>query len=221
MSDLDFEKVPGLPSELPPGETLLWQGRPQWRSLARRTFKLNWLIAYLTAFVALRLVTGLQHGEGVKAFVAAAQAAGLAALCTGVVLLLAWGYARVTLYSITSERIVMRIGVAIPITVNLPFRRIASADLQASATEGDIVLQLASGGGIAWLHLWPHTQTRFVSKPRPTLLSLARPAEVATLLGKAVEAWSGRRGAAVMLGSTELTAANDSAPGQLAAGIGH
>lgn len=206
MSDLEFEKVPGLPGELPQGEKLLWQGRPQWRALARSTFKLNWLIAYLAAFAGLRLITGLQDGEGVKALIAAAKVTGLGVLCVGVVLLLAWGYARVTLYSITSERIVMRIGVAIPITVNLPFRRIVSADLKASGSEGDVVLQLASSGGIGWLHLWPHAQARYIAKPRPKLLSLAQPAEVARVLGAAVEQWSARRGSAVMLGSPQLAA---------------
>jgi hypothetical protein len=181
-------------------------------------------MAYLAAFVGLRLVTGLQNGEGVKAVIAAAQATALCVLCIGVVSLLAWGYARVTLYSITSERIVMRIGVAIPITVNVPFRRIASADLKASATEGDIVLQLSSSGGIAWVHLWPHVQTRFIAKPRPTMLSLARPTEVARLLGEAVEAWSARRGTAVMLGSTvstQPTTQRDTRAGELVASVGH
>ena len=38
MSHDDFavETVPGLPAALPAGESLLWQGKPQWRSLAIR-----------------------------------------------------------------------------------------------------------------------------------------------------------------------------------------
>ena len=31
--DVDFEPVPGLPAPLPAGETLLWQGAPDWRDL--------------------------------------------------------------------------------------------------------------------------------------------------------------------------------------------
>jgi hypothetical protein len=39
--DFDFEPVPGLPAELPAGETMIWQGRPQWRSLAVRAFHIR------------------------------------------------------------------------------------------------------------------------------------------------------------------------------------
>ena len=199
MSDL--EAVPGLPHELPPGETLLWQGRPEWRALARSTFKSRWLAGYLGLFATLRLADGIYHGEGAAGVQAFAIFVGLSAVCLGIVALLAWGYARATLYSITSERVVMRIGVAIPLTVNLPFRRIGSADLVARDGElGDIVLQLATTDRIAWLHLWPHAQTRHVSKPRPTLLNLPRSHEVAALLGRAVEAWAVKHGGGVMLG---------------------
>ena len=32
--DYEFEPVPGLPEELPPGEMLLWQGAPDWKTIA-------------------------------------------------------------------------------------------------------------------------------------------------------------------------------------------
>jgi hypothetical protein len=214
----DLEAIPGLPHELPPGEKLLWQGRPEWRALARSTFKARWLAGYLGVFATLRLCDGLYHGEGAAAVQAFAIFIGLSAVCLGIVALLAWGYARATLYSITSERVVMRIGVAIPLTVNLPFRRIGSADLKRDGEVGDIVLQLATNDRIAWLHLWPHAQTRHVSKPRPTLLSLPRSQEVAALLGHAVEAWATKHGGGVMLGlpaEQETMAPPPVSPGQL------
>ena len=35
MSEYEIEPIPGLPGRLPPGETILWQGAPDWRVLAR------------------------------------------------------------------------------------------------------------------------------------------------------------------------------------------
>lgn len=203
MSDHELEPAPGLPSELPAGEALLWQGRPHWRALARNTFKGDWVAVYLALFIGIRLVAGLQRGEGAAAFLAAGQALLLALVCLGIVSLLAIGYSRATVYSITSERVVMRIGVAFPLNINLPFKRLASADLKPGGGDvGDVVLQLAGPDTIAWLYLWPHTHGLHFAKPRPTLLCLPRAQEAAGVLRKAVEAWSARSGAPVMLGSS-------------------
>ncbi len=202
MSDHELESVPGLPGELPPGEKLLWQGRPQWRALARHTFKGDWVAAYLALFIGVRLVVGLERGEGAAALAGAAQAMVLALVCLGIVAVLAIGYARATVYSITSERVVMRIGVAFPLNVNLPFKRLASADLKPrGGSVGDVVLQLAGPDTIAWLYLWPHAHGLNFTKPRPTLLCLPKAAEAAAVLRGAVEAWAARCGAPVVLGA--------------------
>jgi hypothetical protein len=36
--DFAFEKIRGLPADLPRGEELLWQGSPTWKSLAIHTY---------------------------------------------------------------------------------------------------------------------------------------------------------------------------------------
>jgi hypothetical protein len=57
----------------------------------------------------------------------------LAILSTMAIALLeafAWGVQKTTLYTITNKRIVMRIGVALSATFNLPFTRIVSADMR-------------------------------------------------------------------------------------------
>ena len=139
--DLEFEPVPGLPSDLPPGETLLWQGRPDWKSLARHTFKVRMLAAYFAVFATFRLVVAVQRHQGLAGFAQVLLLCALAAGCLGVLSLMAWAYARATVYTITSRRLVMRIGIALPMTWNLPFRRIASADLTVrNDGRGDISL---------------------------------------------------------------------------------
>ena len=192
--DLEFEPIPGLPSDLPPGEKLLWQGRPDWKSLARHTFKVRMLAAYFAVFAAFRLVIAVQKHQGLAGFAQVLLLSGLAAACLGVLSLMAWAYARATVYTITSRRLVMRIGIALPMTWNLPFKRIAAADLTVRKDgRGDISLQLTSPNRIAWLHLWPHVAPWQYVKARPTFRTIAEPARVAEILGDAVHAWSTER----------------------------
>jgi hypothetical protein len=65
---------------------------------------------------------------------------GLALAAVAVIVLLAWAAARTTVYSVTSARILMRVGAALPVTLNLPFRQIGAADLDlhCTTTAGDV-----------------------------------------------------------------------------------
>ena len=214
--ELEFAPIPGLPALLPPGETLIWQGRPSWRSLARHTFEVRWLAAYFAVFATLRGLLEYRDGRSLSAaLLATAIVLPAAALCLGLLTLLAFLNARATVYSITSKRVVMRFGVAFPMTFNLPFRRLAAADLSARAEgDGDIALRLSGQGKIAWLHLWPHARPWHFSKPQPMLRGLPEAAKVAALLSGAVQAWTAAephaaRGAA-------QAALHDGAPGALA-----
>ena len=46
-------------------------------------------------------------------------------LAIGIALVFAWASARTTVYTITNRRVVMRFGIALPMTLNLPFTLIA------------------------------------------------------------------------------------------------
>lgn len=189
--EVEIEPVPGLPEDLPRGEAILWQGSPEWRALAQETFKIRWVAVYFLVVVAARIVTAVQASEGARGVLHVATGCGLAAACLGGLALAAWMYARSTVYTITNRRVVMRIGVAIPVTWNIPFKRIAAADVLArDGGEGDISLQLAAPNRIAWLHLWPHVQPWHYVKARPTLRTIRDAKAVAATLASAVEAWS-------------------------------
>jgi hypothetical protein len=53
--DFAFEPVRGLPEALPPGEEILWQGRPDAWRLALEAFGLGWAAAYATGVVPVDL----------------------------------------------------------------------------------------------------------------------------------------------------------------------
>ena len=199
--EVEIEPIPGLPHALPPGEQILWQGRPQWRGLARHVFKVPWLAAYFAVFIAARGAFALHDGQGVaSALLTSVVVLPLAMACLGVLSLLAWLNARATIYTITTRRVVMRLGVAFPVTFNLPFKRLAAANLNLRARgDGDIALELSGPGRIAWLHLWPHARPWRLAKAQPMLCAIPEAAAVAELLAEAVQSCSAADGAPVLL----------------------
>jgi hypothetical protein len=199
----EFEPQHGLPETLPAGETLLWQGSPDWRVLARRAFHLRKLTLYFAAMVLLR--AGFVLNDTGSAAAAASAAVGplsLAALALGLVALLAWLSARSSVYTLTDKRVVMRIGIVLTLSFNLPYKRIAAAGLQLDAGgSGDIPLALLPPDHIAWLHLWPHARPWRVSRAEPMLRCVPDAARVARLLS---QAWSEATGLAADTRSASL-----------------
>jgi hypothetical protein len=192
----EFEAAPGLPEPLPPGERILWQGRPDWRRVALRAFHARKLAIYFAAILVLRGANVLADGHGISAaLVAMAWLLPLVVFALGTVLTLAWLTGRTTVYTITSKRVVMRIGIVLTLTFNLPLKRIASAGLRVERDGlGDIPLTLAEGSQIAWLHLWPHCRPWQMRRPEPMLRSLQNAEQVAAILARA---WSQATGVAL------------------------
>ncbi|OHV16491.1 phosphopantetheine adenylyltransferase, partial [Methylorubrum extorquens] len=112
---------------------------------------------------------------------------GLAAL--GLLSLLAWLVHRTTVYTLTDRRMVLHVGIALPITLNLPLTRIESADLRLFPDgTGDLPLRLPPGERVAYLHLWPHARPWRVSRPEPMLRSVPAARSVVALLAPALAA---------------------------------
>jgi Bacterial PH domain len=191
----EFEPQRGLPEALPGNEKLLWQGSPDWRMLARRAFHLRKLALYFAAMVLLR--AGFVYSDTASIAAALRSMAGplaLAAIALGLVALMAWLSARSSVYTLTDKRVVMRIGIVLTLTFNIPYRRIAAADLHLDAQgTGDLPLSLLPPDHIAYLHLWPHARPWRLARPEPMLRSVPDAAAVARLL---TEAWSQATGRA-------------------------
>jgi hypothetical protein len=190
FSEHDSEPVPGLPGPLPDGEVLLWQGSPHWRGLARRAMHVRGLALYFLVLAVWRAAVQTSDGAGLAE---AVQGMGFVMLLGAVPLALLTGYAwlsaRSTIYSITSRRILVRTGVALPMTVNIPFALIGSAGVARHGDgTGDVVLQVMPPHRISWLALWPHTRSFRVMRPQPMLRAVAQPEAVAQTLGRALAA---------------------------------
>jgi len=191
----EYEAAHGLPEALPPGERMLWQGSPDWRVMARRVFHLRKLGVYFGALLVLRAALTLRSGATLTETITTSLGPlALASVGLGLVTLLAWLSARSAVYTITDKRVVMRVGIVLTLTFNIPFKRIAAAGLHLDAGgTGDLPLTLLGSDRIAFLHLWPHARPWRLVRPEPMLRSVPQAAQVARLL---TEAWSRATGVA-------------------------
>ncbi|WP_420346298.1 photosynthetic complex putative assembly protein PuhB [Pelagibius sp.] len=186
--DFAFEPVRGLPETLPEGEAILWQGVPAWRSLARRVFHTRKIAFYVTLLLLWQGATTLHDGGSfAMAAVAVLMPLPLALGAVAIPALLAWGSARSTVYTITNKRVVIRSGIALDVTVNLPLAKIETLSKRLHRDgSGDIPMTLAGDGRIAYLALWPNARPWRLARPQPMLRCLAEPEAVAELLVRAL-----------------------------------
>jgi hypothetical protein len=184
----EYEAAPGLPEKLPAGERILWQGAPHPVSLAIHVFHVRALAGYFAAMLALQALylAGEPGGLTAKPLLIALTAACLALSLLGTV---AWFAARGTLYTITNRRVVMRIGIVLTITLNLPFKALSAAAVRTYKDgTGDIVVDLAGEDRMGWAHLWPHARPWALRKPQPSLRCLRDVQQVGALLKSAASA---------------------------------
>jgi hypothetical protein len=210
----EFEAAPGLPAPLPVGERILWQGAPQWRALCVHVFHLRKLAAYF-AFMLVLQTLYLLGEPGASLFGSLGTSVMLALTCLGMLALIAWFSARGTLYTLTTRRLVMRIGIVLTITLNLPLKQIRGASLlPRKAGQGDIALALAGSDRIGWLHLWPHARPWFLRDPQPTLRCIPDVDQVAALIQSTWQTVNA--GVPAVYGTASADAANDASakPGQ-------
>lgn len=180
----EFEAAPGLPEPLPATEKILWQGSPDWRVLGKEAFHLKTLSIYFALMVALQAVLSWDAALGLsKNLMSLLTSTLLASVALGLLALTAWLSASTTLYTITDKRIVMRIGIVLTLTFNLPFSRIQAAQIKKSKDgKGNIAVDLQGPDRIAYLHLWPHARPWHLKQPQPMLRALSDVAEVGSLL---------------------------------------
>lgn len=185
----EFEAQFGLPEKLPAGEHILWQGQPQVGLVARRIFHLPLIAGYFALLLVWHLASSLGDGmpwhEALRAAYPLMWVAGTALV---IFTALARLTAQTTAYTLTNQRVVMRIGIVLTVTYNLPLRCIDAAHwLPLGRGRGEIALALTGDTRIAFLHLWPHARPWHLRRPQPMLRGLADGEAVSALLA---QTWS-------------------------------
>jgi hypothetical protein len=180
----EWEAAPGLPEALPAGEKILWQGCPNWAALAVHAFHVRKVSFYFALMMAWQIVS--LHADGVdplETFFYLMRSLTLSITAVCMLCMAAWWSARTTLYTLTNKRLIMRVGIVLSLTFNLPLRRIRAADVHRLPRDhADIALQLPNDDRIGWFHLWPHQRAWHVRHPQPTLRCIPQGERVSELL---------------------------------------
>lgn len=189
MSEIRVKSIKPLPEPLPEGERLLWQDSPAWRPFSRRVFQLDKIALYFLVIIVWVAISAYINTGDWAAILRSLTWAVPPAL--GVMILLglfAWLYARTTVFTITSKRIIIQSGLALPSAVNLPFTKVGSADMKTfKDSTGDIELSM-SGPRLLYSMLWPNLRQLRLNNPTPMLRALRHPHKVAEILAQALTA---------------------------------
>jgi Bacterial PH domain len=185
MKIVDLEKL--LPADIPAGEHVLWHSRPQWVSLLRRAFYGDAVALYFAAMTIVNFIWSYSEGGLPAGGLSALKTLGAAVLALGLLAVLAWLCARTSFYLITNKRVVMKVGIALPIFFNLPFSSIETAAVRLfDDGTGDIPLGLSASQRIGYIHLWPHARAFRLSRPEPAFRSISDAKDVAETLSLAL-----------------------------------
>jgi hypothetical protein len=189
--DFHTEPVPGLPAHLPEGEELLWQGAPDRKVFARTVLHERKILAYFFLVGIWKFATALYDGGTV---IQGLISASFILLAAALVQAIIWWYSRAihrsTIYSLTNKRLVMRFGIALPVTFNYPFAQVTGANVKAfDDDQGDITLELAEHTKVSWAILWPHTRPWHLTKPQPSLRALENLSKVSGMLSDQLHAF--------------------------------
>lgn len=183
--------IRGVPHPLPAGEQVLWEGAPDPNAMATHVFHRRLFLLYFAAMITWWATT-TNVAFGSSDFIASLGVRlGLSAIVLGVVEMLSRVSARTTWYAITNKRVVLKIGMVIPMSINIPFQIVQSAGVgMFKDGTGQLMLVLAKEHRLAYVALWPHCRVFQVNQPQPILRGLRDAQRIGTVLANAVAAAS-------------------------------
>jgi len=188
--DFAFEHAPGLPAKLPKGEHVLWQGRPDAWRLAVESLALEWVIGYFALLILWRVASAMADFSAGVALASGVPLIVLGAAAVAILWGFCWVQARQTVYTVTTERVILRIGAALQVTLQMPYARLENIalDLKPSG-HGTIAFEPAEDGGdqLSYLVLWPHVRPWHARKPQPAFRCIPAARDVAEILAETAE----------------------------------
>lgn len=180
-------RIRGVNEPLPGGERVLWEGSPEPRALARHLLFVRPLAAYFAVMVGWWVVANRAEAGTVTFWGTLAMQLTLVGLVLGGAVAVARWIARSTTYAITDRRLVLRLGLVFPLTINVPLRYIQGAQARVFGDRsGQIAVQLGTKERLAWIVLFPHVRPWRFGRPEPLLRGLSDPGKVGEILRDAV-----------------------------------
>ncbi len=221
----DSRPLSASPEGMGREERIVWQGAPDWRSLALRSLRMREVAAYFLLIMAWRFGAEIAAGNGLVAALSSGGwplALGLPVL--GFLGLYARLVARSTLYTVTTERLVLRIGVALPMTVTVPLALVQSLNLRLNPDRtGDITIAVLPEQRLSYVVLWPHARPWRIGRPEAALRAVPNAEAVSIAISRVLARQAGQVEPAALAGqSAPASGARDTShtTGSLASAAG-
>ncbi len=176
------------PMRLASVERTLWEGSPSFTSMVVRLYHIRAVATYGVLLTFADLVQAKLHGLTLWPALAAMVPGTLTMLgSVAIFAALAWCSARTTHYTITSHRVIMQCGLALPKTISIPLTQIAGVAVRVRADgTGDVTLKPRPGSKLVFLKLWPFTRPWHFRAPEPMLRDVPGAGYVGSMLGRTV-----------------------------------
>ena len=158
--------------------------------LARDVVHVGWLAGYIALLLiwhaADNRAAGLGSGETLLAGIPLTV---LSLIVLGACAGFAWAVARTTTYTVTTERVILRYGIALTASLSIPLRKVAALSIAVHGDgTGDLLLQVKPGTRMGFLKLWPHVRPWRFRQAQPMLRGVPGVADVAAKLSQATAA---------------------------------
>lgn len=184
--DFEIEPVPGLPERPPEGETILWQGKPNWFWLTWDSLSVPWVAGYFVFLAAWRYIAVSDLMPFGQALGASVPFLILGGIVLALLFLIGWVQAYTTVYTVTNRRVAMRVGAALTMTLNLPYTQIANASLaKGRRGHGSIAFETMGPIRLSYLMTWPHVRPWHIRKTEPSLRAIPEAAKIAQMIAQA------------------------------------
>ena len=87
------------------------------------------------------------------------------------------------------DEVVIRFGIALPLTVNVPFATVAAAGVKADRDgSGDIAVSLLPARRVSYFIMWPHARPWRLARTEPMLRGLPDAVRASQILSRALAA---------------------------------
>lgn len=181
--------IRGVPHPLPAGEHVLWEGAPAAGAVANHVYHRRLIALYFAGMLAWWMADTTETFGSSAFFAGLGVPIGLSVIVLVIVETLARVTARTTWYAITNKRIVLKIGMVVPMSINLPFSRLQSAGIAVFKDgTGQILLTPQKEHRLAYIALWPHCRVWKINHPQPLLRGLVDAKSVGAILATAIAA---------------------------------
>lgn len=176
------------PVRLAPDEQLVWQGGPTFKSMVVRLYHIRFVAGYGALLTLADIVQAKLQGLTLWPALECAIP-GTMTMLGGMAIFaaLAWCSARTTRYTVTSHRVIMQCGLAMPKTIGIPMSQISGVAVRVRGDgTGDITLAPKPGSKLMYIKLWPFARPWHVRKPEPMLRDVPAAGYVASVLSRNV-----------------------------------